>query len=268
MRRAVTSSHSRFRKTPALRAPAEQPGSAGQSTTAQACYLGGTGPVPTAGSGISPMQGMTASSAQFQGSPNDYGQQPMNGYGQQSTNDYGQQPTEYSTGQPDAGQASSQSAMSAGEIVTILQQEPDLVNSLRNALAQGFGIDPTTITDDGVYNCIRRDPNFRDEATAQLEIQGFIPSTPNRQQAPSRRIPTTLAATSRTTERHQDRETDSLSQSPVADRSLFPGCRGHAQFAAVRKRYIRVRHREREPIADGSSCRPRLCSWPGRQSDR
>lgn len=198
---------------PGTQSAGQQPGSAGQSTTAQACYLGGTGPVPTAGSGISPMQGMTASSAQFQGSPNDYGQQPMNGYGQQSTNDYGQQPTEYSTGQPDAGQASSQSAMSAGEIVTILQQEPDLVNSLRNALAQGFGIDPTTITDDGVYNCIRRDPNFRDEATAQLEIQGFIPSTPNRQQAPSRRIPTTRP-------RPAEQPSDIRTEKPIPYRNL------------------------------------------------
>ena len=159
----------------------QQPGSAGQSATAQACYLGGTGPVPTAGGSVSQMQGMTASSAQFQGSPNDYGQQ--------SPNDYGQQPTEYPTGQPGAGNASSQSAMSASELIAILQQEPDQVSSLRNALAQGFGIDPTTITDDGVFNCIRSDPNFRNEATAQLEIQGFIPNTPIRQTTPSRQIP-------------------------------------------------------------------------------
>ncbi len=177
----------------------QQPASASQSVTAQACYLGGTGPVPTAGGSVSQMQGMTASSAQFQGSPNDYGQQSPNDYGrqspndygQQSPNDYGQQPTEYPTGQPGAGNASSQSAMSASELIAILQQEPDQVNSLRNALAQGFGIDPTTITDDGVFNCIRRDPNFRNEATAQLEIQGFIPNTPIRQTTPSRQIPGT-----------------------------------------------------------------------------
>ena len=161
----------------------QQAGSATQSVPAQACYLGGTGPVPTAGGSVSQMQGLAASSAQFQGSANDYGQQ--------STNDDAQQPTEYSTGQPGAGNASPQSAMSASEIISFLQQEPDLVNSLRTALAQGFGIDPTTITDDGVYNCVRRDPNFRSEATAQLEIQGFIPNTPTRQTTPSRRTPRT-----------------------------------------------------------------------------
>ena len=230
----------------------QRPGSASLSINAQACYVGGTGPVPTLGRGISPMQGLTGSSSQMQGStsdrsqqPGDYSQQPgdysqqsgdysqqsgdysqqqgdysqqqgdysqqsgdysqqqgnysqqsgdysqqQGNYSQQSGN-YSQQPNQYSTGLPDAGQGSDQSAMPSGEIVAILQQEPDVVDSLRNALAQGFGVDSTTITDDGVYNCIRVDPQFRGEATAELQFQGFIPSGSTRQLGTSRRIPTT-----------------------------------------------------------------------------
>ncbi len=178
----------------------QQPGSANQPGNAQACYLGGTGPVPTAGRNVSQMQSLTGLSSQDQ----------------EPTSEDAEQPTENSTGQQDAGNASSQPVMLASEIITILQQEPELVNSLRNTLAQGFGIDPTTIPDEGVYNCIQRDPSFRSEATAQLELQGFIPSTTTRQTAPSRQTRQTPGTRPQPAEQPSDIRTEE----PIPYRNL------------------------------------------------
>ncbi len=77
--------------------------------------------------------------------------------------------------------------MSADEIIAILQQSPDLLTGVKTVLAQGFGVDPSTISDDGAYNCIRQDANFRGEVTAELKDLGYVtnPQTGTRQTAPS-----------------------------------------------------------------------------------
>ncbi len=100
-----------------------------------------------------------------------------------------QQTNAYPADQAAIGQSSDQpqAAMSADEIIAILQQSPDLLTGVKTVLAQGFGVDPSTISDDGAYNCIRQDANFRGEVTAELKDLGYVtnPQTGTRQTAPS-----------------------------------------------------------------------------------
>lgn len=64
-------------------------------------------------------------------------------------------------------------AMSADQIVTILQNQPNALAIAREAVAQSLGADPANITDQDVYDRIRQDPNLRQQATEQLEEQGY-----------------------------------------------------------------------------------------------
>ena len=145
--------------------PDQQDGSAGASGSAsRACYLGGSEPVP--GSAI-----RAAGIALPQSAPSQM---------QDSDGDYSQSANAYSTDQAAAGQTSDQaqtaqpqSSMSANEIIAILQQNPELLSGVKTILAQGFSVDPSIIPDDGAYNCIRKDANFRSEVTAGLRDQGY-----------------------------------------------------------------------------------------------
>ncbi len=153
--------------------PDQQNGSAGTSGVSQACYLGGSGTVP--GSAINGAGMALPQSALSQ---------------MQATDDEdAQQTNAYPADQAAIGQSSDQpqAAMSADEIIAILQQSPDLLTGVKTVLAQGFGVDPSTISDDGAYNCIRQDANFRGEVTAELKDLGYVtnPQTGTRQTAPS-----------------------------------------------------------------------------------
>ena len=134
----------------------QQNGSGGNS---QACYLGGSGPVPGS---VTRTEGMAL---------------PQSALSQMQASDgqFAQQGSASATDQSAAGQTSdqSQAAMTAEEIISILQQSPDVLSGIRTVLAQGFGVDPSIISDDGVYNCIRQDANFRIGVTAELKDQGY-----------------------------------------------------------------------------------------------
>ncbi|HEY1804599.1 MAG TPA: SLBB domain-containing protein [Terracidiphilus sp.] len=127
--------------------------------TSRACYLGGFGPVP--GSAVR-SQGMAL---------------PQSTLSQMQASDgqYAQQGSAYSTDQTDADQPPGQSqvAMSADEMIAILQQVPELLIAVKTALAQGFAVDPSIISDDGAYNCIRQDANFRNGVASELREQGY-----------------------------------------------------------------------------------------------
>jgi protein involved in polysaccharide export with SLBB domain len=175
--------------------PDQQNGAAGSSGASQACYLGGSGPVPgsairTAGTAL-PQSALS----QMQASDGGYAQQASAGSTEQSAA-YAQQAGTYSTDQSAAGQTSDQpqAAMSADEITAILQQSPEVLSGVKTVLAQGFAIDPSMISDDGAYNCIRQDANFRNEVTAELRDQGYDsnPQATNRGSSPrAGMLPTT-----------------------------------------------------------------------------
>lgn len=71
------------------------------------------------------------------------------------------------------GAAPSQQAMSAEQIISILEQEPEIVTSVKNQVAQMTGVDPSTITDEMLYERIRQDANLRDLATKELVSRGY-----------------------------------------------------------------------------------------------
>jgi len=83
----------------------------------------------------------------------------------------------YSEDQPETqeitGQSRQPQAMPADEIITILQQAPELLVDLKSSLAQSFGVDASLISDEGAYNCLRHDAAFRGEVTADLREQGY-----------------------------------------------------------------------------------------------
>ncbi len=144
----------------------------GLGSNSEACYLGGSGPVP--GSAIRAAGMAVPQSALSQMQAADGG--------------YAQQANANATDQPATGQTSAQMqvAMSADEISSILQQNPDVLSGVKTFLAQGFGVDPSIISDDGVYNCVRQDANFRIELTAESQGPGLLcESTRDKSYGPS-----------------------------------------------------------------------------------
>ena len=154
--------------------PNQQNAPAGGSGASQACYLGGSGPVPGSAIRAAGMALPQSALSQMQASDGGYAQQ-ANANSTEQSGEYEQQGSAYSTDQPAGGQTSDQmqAAMSADEIISILQESPDVLSGVRTVLAQGFGVDPSIISDDGVYNCIRQDANFRVGVTAELKDQGY-----------------------------------------------------------------------------------------------
>ncbi len=68
---------------------------------------------------------------------------------------------------------SSQQTMSADQIIGILEQEPDLLVSIKFLVAQKSGTDPGTISDQAIYDRIRQDASLRDLATEELIKRGY-----------------------------------------------------------------------------------------------
>jgi protein involved in polysaccharide export with SLBB domain len=175
--------------------PDQQNGSVGASGGSQACYLGGSRPVPGSAIRAAGMALPQSALSQMQASDGGYAQQASAGSTEQSAEN-AQQAGTYLTDQSAAGQTSDQpqAAMSADEIIAILRQSPEVLTGVKTTLAQGFAIDPSTISDDGAYNCIRQDANFRNEVTAELRDQGYDsnPQATNRGNSPrAGMLPTT-----------------------------------------------------------------------------
>jgi protein involved in polysaccharide export with SLBB domain len=91
------------------------------------------------------------------------GQQP----GQTPSQQTGQTPSQ----QP--GQTPNQQTMSPEQIVGILEQEPDILDTIKIQVAQQSGVDPSTISDVAIYTRIRQDLSLRDLATKELLRRGY-----------------------------------------------------------------------------------------------
>ncbi len=72
------------------------------------------------------------------------------------------------------GQPPGQSTMSSEQIIAILQQAPDTLATFKVLAGQLSGLDPSTIPDNGIYNCIRQDPSFRSQVAKELVNEGYI----------------------------------------------------------------------------------------------
>jgi len=101
------------------------------------------------------------------------GQQTDQFADQQECQSAGQQ-TGQSTDQQ-MGQSTNQQTMSAAQIIAILQQEPDILESVNVQAAQQVGVDPSTISDQTIYDRIRQDASLRDLATQELAQRGYNP---------------------------------------------------------------------------------------------
>ena len=85
----------------------------------------------------------------------------------------GQQPAGQQSAGQQPGQSTEQQAMSAEQIIDILQQEPTVLTDVKNQVAQQSGTDPSTITDDELYNRIRQDARLRAQITTALNKLGY-----------------------------------------------------------------------------------------------
>jgi protein involved in polysaccharide export with SLBB domain len=164
----------------------QQPSSVSQPAEQGACYFGAAEQTPGASEYNSQMpaganygsEAEEPSGAYSQ--PGDYSQQgysyQQGDYAQQGVSNYspGQPQPQYPTDQQEMGQAPGQSSMPAEQIIAILQQAPDAMATVKALAGQQSGVDPSTITDDGIYNCIRQNPNFRSQVATGLISQGYL----------------------------------------------------------------------------------------------
>ena len=119
--------------------------------------------------------------AQTQDQPGDQSpyQQPGQTPDQQMDQTQGQQPGQtpsQQTGQTPSqqpGQTPNQQTMSPEQIVGILEQEPDILDTIKIQVAQQSGVDPSTISDVAIYTRIRQDLSLRDLATKELLRRGY-----------------------------------------------------------------------------------------------
>jgi protein involved in polysaccharide export with SLBB domain len=77
------------------------------------------------------------------------------------------------TEEPQSDRQLEQPQISAAGLIAILQSAPDSAASLKNELGQAFGVDPTLISDAGLYNCVRVDVKFRTVVGDELREQGY-----------------------------------------------------------------------------------------------
>jgi protein involved in polysaccharide export with SLBB domain len=142
----------------------QQTNSGSQPGTPPPCYLGGTGTTPSPGGDNSQMPTAAGPGWGTQESDSDYPQQENDA----------QEGEQYPSDQTDMGQASHQPTMSAEQIIAILQQSPDARGTFKDLAGLQYGVDPSTISDNGVYNCIRQDANFRSQVAKELVNQGYV----------------------------------------------------------------------------------------------
>ena len=64
-------------------------------------------------------------------------------------------------------------AMSADAIIGLLLQQPMLARAAKVRMAQAVGVDPTTITDQMLFDRIRQDQNLRQQITSALQKRGY-----------------------------------------------------------------------------------------------
>jgi len=78
----------------------------------------------------------------------------------------------YPTDQQNA-EATDTQANPADQIIDILRQEPDILASIKIQVAQQTGADPSTISDETIFDRVRHDAVVRDLATKELIARGF-----------------------------------------------------------------------------------------------
>lgn len=164
----------------------QQPLSVSPPLAQGACYFGGADQTPGADGYNSQMPVGANYGSEVEEPTGAYSQQgdySQQGYSYQQ-GDYAQQGEPYdSSGQPqpqyptdqqEMGQGPGQSSMPAEQIIAILQQASDGLATFKALAGQQFGVDPSAISDDEIYNCIRQNPNFRSQVATGLINEGYL----------------------------------------------------------------------------------------------
>jgi protein involved in polysaccharide export with SLBB domain len=95
--------------------------------------------------------------------------------GQEADQQAGQE-TDQQAGQEtdqQAGQLADQQTMSVDQLIEILRQEPDILDSIKTQVAQRLGVDPSTISDEDIYDRIPLDENLRNMVMKELAKHGY-----------------------------------------------------------------------------------------------
>ncbi len=66
-----------------------------------------------------------------------------------------------------------QAALSADRIISLLRQQPELLDAAKEAAANRLSVDPSTITDEAIYDQIRRNAALRAQITQEASRRGY-----------------------------------------------------------------------------------------------
>ena len=69
--------------------------------------------------------------------------------------------------------SAAQAALSADRIISILQQQPEMLAAAKDVAANRLSVDPSTITDDAIYDQVRQNPGLRGKITQELSRRGY-----------------------------------------------------------------------------------------------
>lgn len=152
--------------------PDNQPSPTGNLLPSQsACYAAGSGQI----SGLALPSDYVQDQDRYAAAQSEIGQRQMrpNMVAEQRFDPAEEQDQDAGV-QPEVAQPRVQQNMSAAQILSILRQSPDTISALKDVAGRLYDVDPSMISDTGVYNCIQQDSQFRKQAVALLIEQGYI----------------------------------------------------------------------------------------------
>lgn len=169
----------------------------------------------------------------------------------QSMDQQADQSVDRQTGQLEdqqAGRPTDQQTMSAEQIIDILKQDPEILASIKILAAQQSGVDPSTISDEMVYDRIRQDASLRDLASQELTRRGFNispeeqnqqPKNPAGTASPKRNVPQMVKPSSSQTRPYEEPD-DPQVQHRLSPYVGLPSLRDlYSQFPAAQKKLRR-----------------------------
>jgi protein involved in polysaccharide export with SLBB domain len=156
---------------------------AGQSTTAQPETSPWTQQTDQQPGGLAQQPGTGSSAAQPGTSTGADWTQESDQQTSGSTPQAGMQPGNQQSGSQQSGYQQGENQQTtelagpqeipAEQIIVILQQDPEALASMKNALAQQSGLDPSTIGDNAIFEQIAQDADLRSLAVQELTKRGY-----------------------------------------------------------------------------------------------
>ncbi len=116
-------------------------------------------------------------------------------------------------------------SFSADRILPILRQEPGLLLQLKKALVrkafeQGQILNPNDLTDDALFDLIRKDENVRVIATHEIVDRGYIKAKPRREEL-ARDLPCRLPASAGSEAKQADQSSLTNSKRPPSQEEIY-----------------------------------------------